>query len=165
MVIVLMGAAGAGKTTVGELLAAELGWRFEDGDTYHSAVNIEKMRGGVPLTDSDRAPWLQTLRGMIRDSVARRENMVLACSALKRAYRDRLRVASEVRFVYLNATPALLQSRLRTRHGHFMTESMLAGQLAALEEPDDAIVIDAARSPQEIAREIQARLAPGGSST
>jgi gluconokinase len=159
LVIVVMGVAGAGKTTVGQLLAAELGWAFEDADDYHSAANVEKMRNGIPLTDEDRAPWLKVLRGLISGWLAEGKNAVLACSALKRVYRDRLRVAPEVHFVYLRATAAVLQERLRARHGHYMTEPMLASQLAALEEPEHAIVIEADGTPEEIVREILARLA------
>lgn len=159
MVIVLMGVAGAGKTTVGQLLAAELGWGFEDADHYHSAANVKKMRGGIPLTDADRAPWLETLRGLIGNWVAEERNTVLACSALKQAYREQLQVAPEVNFVYLRAPVTLLQQRLRARHGHYMTEQMLASQLEALEEPENAIVIDAAGSPEKIAGEIRATLA------
>ena len=158
MVIVLMGVAGAGKTTVGQLLAAELGWDFEDADDYHSATNVEKMRNNFPLTDADRAPWLETLRALICDWVAGEQDRVLACSALKRAYRDRLRVGPEVHFVYLRATPMLLLQRLRTRHGHYMTEQMLASQLAALQEPEHAIVIEADGSPEEIVGKIRAEL-------
>lgn len=159
MVIVLMGVAGAGKTTVGECLAFELGWDFQDGDNYHSATNVDKMRNGIPLTDADRAPWLETLRALIADWVAEGKDTVLACSALKGAYRDRLEVAPEVHFVYLKATPRLLQQRLQARSGHYMTEQMLASQLAALEEPEHALVIDAAGSPQEITLKIRAGLA------
>jgi gluconokinase len=159
LVIVLMGVAGAGKTTVGKCLASELGWDFEDADNYHSAANVDKMRNGIPLTDADRAPWLQALRALICDSVSERKNVVLACSALKRTYRDCLQISPEVHFVYLKATPLLLQQRLQARRGHYMTEQMLASQLAALEEPEHALVIDADASPEEIKRKIRAGLA------
>jgi len=160
LVLVLMGVAGAGKTTVGRLLAEELGWDFEDADDYHSAANVEKMRSGIPLDDADRAPWLEALRVLILDWIAAGKNGVLACSALKRSYRDRLQVAPEVHFVYLKVTTAQLQQRLRARHGHYMSEQMLASQLAALEEPENAITIDADGAPEKIVSEIRARFAP-----
>ncbi len=158
MVILLMGVSGAGKTTVGWLLASQLGWEFADGDDFHPAANVEKMRNGIPLTDADRAPWLETLRVLIAGWIAAGKNAVLACSALKRAYRESLRVGPEVQIVHLRGTPQLLQQRLRARVGHFMTERMLESQLAALEEPEHGVVVDVDRSPAEIVAEIQARL-------
>jgi gluconokinase len=161
MVILLMGVSGSGKTTVGQLLASQLRWEFADGDDYHPAANIEKMRNGIPLTDADRAPWLEAVRALIAGWIAARENAVLACSALKRTYRESLRIAPEVRIVYLKGTPQMLQQRLHARVGHFMTERMLQSQLATLEEPEngeDAVVVDIARSPTEIVAEIRIRL-------
>jgi len=158
LVTVLMGVAGAGKTTVGKLLALQLGWKFADGDDYHPAVNLEKMRKGIPLTDADRAPWLASLRSLIGEWVAEGRSAVLACSALKCAYRERLQVGPEVRVVYLKGSVALLQRRMRARHGHFMREGMLESQLATLEEPEDAVVVDVDRSPEEIVAEIRRKL-------
>ena len=158
-----MGVSGAGKTTIGKLLASELGWDFADADYYHSPENIDKMRNGIPLTDADRAPWLESLRTLVSGWIAAGRNAVLACSALKQKYREFLRFAPEVRIVYLKGTPELLQHRLRARHGHYMTEQMLASQLATLEEPENAMVIDVNRSPAEIVAEIRTRLAQGAS--
>ena len=160
MVILLMGASGSGKTTVGQLLAAQLGWEFADGDDFHSVANVEKMRNGIPLTDADRSSWLEALRALITGWITAGKNAVLACSALKQSYREILRVAPEVRIVYLKGTPRLLQQRLHARVGHFMTERMLQSQLATLEEPEEAIIVDIARSPEEIMAEIRASLAP-----
>ena len=153
-----MGVAGAGKTTVGNLVASQLAWEFADGDDYHPAANVEKMRNGIPLSDADRAPWLEILRSLIANWIASGKSGVLACSALKRAYRERLQVSPEVRVVYLKGSVALLQRRMWARLGHFMTERMLESQLATLEEPEDAVVVDVDRSPEEIVAEIRRKL-------
>jgi gluconokinase len=158
VVVLLMGVAGAGKTTVGKLLASQLSWDFADADDYHSATNIEKMRNGIPLTDADRAPWLGALRTLVSNWIATGKNAVLACSALKRTYRNRLRVGPEICFVYLRAAPKVLRQRLRARHGHYMTEAMLESQLATIEEPQDALIIDADRAPEVIVAEILRKL-------
>jgi len=158
MVILLMGVSGSGKTTVGQMLASQLGWEFADGDDYHSAANVEKMRNGNPLTDADRAPWLETLRALISGWIAAGTNDVIACSALKGAYRERLCVGPEVQLVYLKGTAELLRQRLRARSDHFMTEKMLASQLAVLEEPVSAVTVDIERSPEEIVAEIRSKL-------
>ena len=153
-----MGVSGAGKSTVGQLLASELRWEFAEGDDYHSAANVEKMRSGIPLTDEDRAPWIESLRAVVSGWLAAKKGGVLACSALKQAYRERLAVSPEVRVVYLKADPEVLRRRLLERHGHYMRESMLDSQLAALEEPADAIVVDAGVAVQEIVAQIRESL-------
>jgi gluconokinase len=157
VVVIVMGIVGAGKTTVGQLLAQELGWRFADADDFHPAANVEKMRRGISLTDADRAPWLAVLHNAITRWNAESENVVLACSALKRAYRDELR-AGTVKFVYLKGSRELVLARLRTRHGHFATESILNTQLEDLEEPDDAITVPIELPPEHIVLEIIRRL-------
>jgi gluconokinase len=159
VIVIIMGTTGAGKTTIGTMLATQLNWQFADADTFHPPANIEKMSRGIPLTDADRAPWLEAMRKAILEWIAAGKNVVLACSALKRAYRDKLRPSPEVKIVYLKGDYALFAERIRHRHGHFAGEQILAGQFADLEEPMDAITIDAAQSPEEIVAEIRKRLA------
>jgi gluconokinase len=153
-----MGVTGAGKTTVGKLLASELGWQFADADDFHPAANVEKMRHGVPLDDEDRKPWLERLRVEITCWVAIKSNVVLACSALKRIYRQELDVSPQVCFVYLKGSPALIAERLRSRHGHFADEHILSGQFADLEEPADAVTVEISATPQQIVTEIRQKL-------
>jgi len=154
-----MGPAGSGKTTVGELLAAQLKWEFADADNFHSPANIKKMSRGIPLTDEDRIPWLHSIREAMLQWESQRRNIVLACSALKRSYRDLLQINSNVKLVYLKGSYELLRERLRARKGHYAGEQILAGQFADLEEPGDAITIDAAQPPDQIVAEIRKRLA------
>jgi gluconokinase len=150
-----MGVTGAGKTTVGNLLAQQLGWEFADADSFHSPANVEKIRLGIPLDDADRAPWLKSLRQAMERWAAERRNVVLACSALKKSYRDQLFLGSEVKFVYLKGSYDLIYQRLRLRHGHFASEKILASQFAALEEPDDAIKVDIDQSAEQIVAAIK----------
>ena len=157
-----MGVAGAGKTTVGSLLAERLGWEFVDADSFHSKANVEKIMQGIALDDADREPWLEGIRAAELRWVAEGRKVVLACSALKRAYRKKLNVGPAVKFVYLKGNREVIASRLRGRQGHFAGEQLLAGQLAALEEPENAIVIDVGKSPEEIVTEIVIRLRSDG---
>ena len=158
MIVIVMGPEGVGKTTVGTLLARELGWQFVDADDFHPPANIEKMARGIPLTDADRAPWLAALHDAIMHWDAERRNVVLACSALERSYRARLAQNADVEFVYLKGSYELIAQRIRTREGHFAHEDLLASQFAILEEPQDAITVDASRTPEEIAEEVRKRL-------
>ncbi len=159
MVVVLMGVTGSGKTTVGKVLATELGWKFYDADDYHPPKNIEKMRRGIPLTDEDRKPWLQTLAGLIDSARDRGENIVLACSALKHAYQEYLRHHLDVvHYVCLCGSEEVIEKRLAARKGHFMNPVLLPSQFEILEPPEDAIKVDVTGSPEEIAGEIRRRL-------
>jgi gluconokinase len=126
VIVIIFGVSGAGKTTIGELLARELGWHFYEADDFHSQGNIEKMRHGVPLTDEDRWPWLENLRELIKRCDAAGENAVLACSALKEAYRRRLRVNADVTLVFLRGDYALIAGQLRYRRGHFHESDVAA---------------------------------------
>src|SRR5437868_10619889 len=160
-ILVLMGPAGAGKTTVGVLLAKSLGWRFLDADDFHSAESIDRMHRGIPLTDAERAPWLRAIRDALRDLLAGGVNVVLACSALKEKYRKALvpkTAAGDVRFVYLRAAESVLRQRLTHRSGHYAGPELLASQLETLEEPRDALWVDASRELSEIADEIRREL-------
>jgi gluconokinase len=158
MIVIVMGVTGSGKTTVGRLLAEQLGWQFADADDFHPQSNVEKMRRGTPLTDDDRQPWLERLRAAIDSWIVEGRNAVLACSALKRSYRQELEAGPEVRFVYLKGSAQLIAERVRARHGHFAGEQILAGQFADLEEPEDAVIVDIAATPQEIVVEIRGKL-------
>jgi gluconokinase len=159
MIIILMGVSGSGKTTIGSLLAQDLGWPFYDGDDFHPQANINKMRQGIPLTDEDRDSWLTALRHHIDTLLANRQSAVLACSALKQAYRDRLggdRPA--VRFIYLKGDYALIRQRLQKRQGHFMPADLLKSQFATLEVPEDVLAIDISRTPEVIVNSIKRAL-------
>lgn len=156
MLVVLMGVAGSGKSTVGRLLAQRLGWDFCEGDTLHPAANVAKMAAGQPLTDTDRWPWLALVRSWIDEHLTAERAGVITCSALKRAYRDVLR-DPQVVFVHLSGTREQLAGRLATRRGHFMPESLLDSQLAALEPPgadEQALTVDVGATPREQAAAI-----------
>ena len=158
MIVIVMGVVGAGKTTVGRLLAEQLGWEFADADDFHPQSNVEKIRRGISLTDEDRGPWLAALRDAVVRWSGEGRNVVLACSALKRRYRQELDAGPEVRFVYLKASASLIAKRLRARRGHYAGEQILAGQFADLEEPEDAVTVDIDAAPPEIVAEIRQKL-------
>jgi gluconokinase len=161
VILIVFGVSGAGKTTIGELLAEELGWKFYEADDFHPRANIEKMRSGRPLKDEDRWPGLERLREQITRSITAKDNAVLACSALKRAYRERLCVSDDVKFVFLRGDYVLIERQLRRRRGHFMNPALLQSQFADLEEPqpdEDAITIEFGRTPEELVDEIKAKL-------
>ena len=150
--LVVMGVSGSGKSTVADRLAARLGWRFEDGDSYHPARNVAKMSAGQPLTDEDRWPWLQAIADEIDRLSAAGERAVIACSALKRAYREVLvHGRDDVRIVFLDGTQDLIAARLAARKGHFMPPGLLASQFRALERPeaDERPVIVSIDAPVE----------------
>jgi gluconokinase len=158
-VIVVMGVSGAGKTRVGQALAASLAWPFYDADEYHSAANIEKLAHGIALTDDDRAPWLDAIHALIVNTVESGAHCVIACSALKHAYRVRLTEGlspDAVRFVFLDVPPDILEQRLRTRTGHFVAPALLRSQLATLEIPRSALRVDGTLPVADIVRLIRA---------
>lgn len=160
MVIVLMGVSGTGKTTVGRLLAARLGWDFIEGDDYHPQANVEKLRAGVPLTDEDRGPWLQALGRRIEGACRQGENAIVACSALKREYRRYLERNDLdcVHYVFLHGAEELIADRLAKRKGHFMPPQLLRSQFEALEVPRGTLQVDITPAPEAIAAEIQRQL-------
>lgn len=158
MIIVLMGVTGAGKTTIGRLLAEKLGWTFYDADDFHPQSNVEKMRRGEPLTDDDRVAWLDSLEELIRNKLQSQTNIVLACSALKASYRSNLLIDAQVRLVYLKSTRSLIEERLAERRGHYMNPSLIESQFEILEEPERAIVFDAAGSPEGVVAGIREKL-------
>jgi gluconokinase len=155
VVLILMGVAGSGKTTVATLFAQKTGAVFYEGDDFHPPENVAKMRAGIPLTDDDRKCWLQILKKIVVDALAKKEFSVLTCSALKAKYRDELGAGDpRVKFVHLTGPPALIEERLQNRRGHFMPPTLLASQLATLEPPADALVFSCEKSPPEIVTEL-----------
>ncbi|MGA7278740.1 MAG: gluconokinase [Desulfocapsaceae bacterium] len=163
MVLVIIGPMGCGKSTIGIMLAHRLGWDFEDGDDYHPPENVEKMRAGIALDDSDRQGWLNTLRTRIDDRLERDEHLILACSALKQSYRQILGIDQRtVISVYLKGTVELLEERLRSRHHQYMNNGLLTSQVQTMEEPQGGIIIDIDQSPESICSEIIEQLKPYG---
>jgi|SRR5919106_5404337 gluconokinase len=159
MIIILFGVAGAGKSLIGQCLAAQLGWKFYDADQFHTSANIEKMRQGIALTDEDRGPWLERLCELLQALRGRGEDAVLACSALKESYRRSLDLGEEIKLVFLKGEYELIEKRLRKRQGHFMNPELLRSQFETLEEPrGGALVVDVKLSPSEIVKEIRSEL-------
>ncbi len=142
MIVLVIGVCGCGKTTIGQALAQKLGWRFLDADDFHPETNVAKMASGMPLTDDDRWPWFDRIVAEMKRVSAAGQHAVVACSALKEAYRNRLAAGGDVRVVYLKGDAATIESRLVRRAGHFMPASLLPSQFATLQEPTEAIVID-----------------------
>jgi gluconokinase len=158
VIILVMGTTGSGKTTIGTLLAQRTGFAFADGDEFHPAANVAKMSRGIPLDDADRAPWLAILHDKIAAWLAAGQDAILACSALKQKYRDELVISRDVKLVYLKGSYELFAQRIHARKGHFAKEGILAGQFRDLEEPPNAIAVDAGRSPEDMVSEICKRL-------
>ena len=157
--MILMGVSGSGKTTIGKALASKLGWDFYDADDFHPPENITKMVRGIPLNDSDRAPWLASLHDLVESCLTQNRPGILACSALKEKYRQKLLEGNEgVRLIYLKGSYELLWSRMFARTDHYMKPEMLQSQFDALEEPADAIIIDISHSADEIVQEILQQL-------
>lgn len=166
-VLLIMGAAGSGKTTVGRLVAQELGWPFYDGDDFQPKVNVTKMSQGMALTDQDRLPWLRALHDLIAGILGGRGHGVLACSALKQSYRDILAgtgggARGGLGMVYLKGSYALLEARLKARKGHFFKSDLLSTQFEVLEEPEDAVTLDASLEPPVISAAIRRSFRLGG---
>jgi gluconokinase len=164
-VIIVMGVSGAGKSTIAAMLAMRLGWTYEDADWFHPPANVEKMHAGKPLTDEDRWPWLRAIAEFIDRTQSAGQHAVIACSALKRAYRDVLiGTRRSVRLVYLKGDRELIARRMALRHGHFMPPSLLDSQFATLEEPgegEDPIVVSIEARPRDVVERIVARLGTG----
>jgi gluconokinase len=152
MIVILMGVTGTGKTTIGKLLSSRTGWQFAEGDDYHSEANKQKMHAGIPLTDEDRAPWLASLHELLRGWYEQGQSGILACSALKQAYRDTLVAGiphAAFEFVLLKVSREHLEARLKARTNHYMNPALLDSQFATLEMPTDALAVSAEGTPQE----------------
>jgi gluconokinase len=154
----IMGVSGSGKTTVGKALAQNLGWAFFDADDFHPPENITKMINGLPLSDSDRAPWLASLHHLLASTIESNHHPILACSALKEKYRAQLlNDVEDVEIIYLKGNYDLIWSRMAAREGHYMRPEMLRSQFAALEEPEDVLVLDVSMSVKAMIDKIMAR--------
>ena len=155
MIIIISGVSGVGKTTIGCLLAEELGWVFYDADDFHSPANVAKMSSGKPLDDEDRREWLASLHNLITESILNKKDIVLACSALKQAYRDYLSISDQVRIVLLQADFATIEDRLKRRENHFVSVDLLKSQFETLEQSAENLTIfDASLSPETLVQQI-----------
>ena len=162
LIVVVMGVSGAGKTTIGRMLAARLNCSYYDADDFHPAENIEKMSRGIPLTDGDRSVWLEAIRSVIAAHLAENRRVVVSCSALKDSYRDFLGEGDErISFLYLKVPQEVVAERLRVRTGHFFDPALLQSQYETLEEPEGAVTVDASRSIPEVVEEAVNRLSGG----
>ena len=155
MIVLVMGTTGAGKTTIGKLLADDLHWPFLDADNFHPPANVEKMSRGIPLDDADRVPWLAAIHTELVRLTEAGKSCVLACSALKQSYRDTLAVGLDMKIVYLKGAYEEMRAHILARHGHFAGEGILAGQFRDLEEPKDALVISVTLPPSQIEQTIK----------
>ncbi len=157
--IIIMGVSGCGKTSVGRALSASTGWPFYDGDDFHPQANIDKMARGIPLDDTDRQPWLEGLHNLIADSLAARQSLIMACSALKASYREILQGELEtVHFVHLEGSFDLIHRRMQQRSGHYMKAGMLRSQFETLEPPEGGLVVSIEQPVSEIIDKIAAAM-------
>lgn len=154
-VIIVMGVSGSGKTTIGSMLAHELRWQFYDADDFHPPANREKMSQGIPLNDEDRADWLKLLQTLIHKNIEESISCVMACSALKQRYREMLAVSGNTRFVYLRGSYEQVKTRMKRRKDHYMPVQLLQSQFEALEEPQEAVIVEISNSPEEIIKIIR----------
>ncbi|MEM8723192.1 MAG: gluconokinase [Cyanobacteria bacterium P01_G01_bin.39] len=159
MFYIIMGVSGTGKSTIGKLLSDRTGWHFYDADDFHPQSNIDKMKQGIPLTDSDRLPWLSSLHQLISNTLNSNQQGILACSSLKSSYRKMLcQEQTGVIFVYLRGSYDCIQSRIEERTGHFMSSNLLKSQFETLEEPQNALIIDVANTPEAIVEQILSKI-------